>query len=602
MRHRIVRAVGWSLLGLLLGCVGAAGVVQTGWFKNWLRQQAVTRVSRAIEGELSIGRLSGSLVGDVTLNDVVLRQADGRPIATIGTASVAYRWWMLVSGPIVLDWLSLRDVTVDLVQTSAGWNINRILPPSHGGGGRAFALRRFELANGDITIEPEHARAEHLTLVEAGGRVSIAPGRAEIGIDSFAAHDASRQITIQTARAAVRHGPAGLAVHATLDTSAGELSLQLAGRTEGAVPALEGEATFSRLDLATLLQRPGLASALQGQAHLRIALPSAATPAAIRFQVTSPHVAVAGYEARAIDARGRYAAGAVRFDGRARAYGSNITMSGSWGTSATATPGLAMSGSFAALDLRHLPETLSLPPLASDLRGRYSLRMPAAGGWSADVTLGRSSVEGATVAAGTVGHASEHDATFAYSAAGHVEHLDVQRLAGPLDVSILHESRFRSDVTGSFEVSGRGGGATARRVTASARLGGSTVAATQFPALEAGLILDGPRLEVSARGPFVHLTDALAGVDGPSMDSMVPSTPTWSSPISSTRRASTGSPVVAGSSSPGRASPAFPSACSTSPRRATGPPSTCRTSRFRASTSRAARTAGWRSMTAARRT
>ena len=71
--------------------------------------------------------------------------------------------------------------------------------------------------------------------------------------------------------------------------------------------------------------------------------------------------------------------------------------------------------------------------------------------------LDSSTVEGASIAAGTTGSLNQRAGVTAYVAEGDIDSLDLNRLAGPLDLPFLAEARYRSRLTGHFSVDGREG-------------------------------------------------------------------------------------------------------------------------------------------------
>jgi translocation and assembly module TamB len=153
---------------------------------------------------------------------------------------------------------------------------------------------------------------------------------------------------------------------------------------------------------------------------------------------------------------------------------------------------------------------LDAPPLASRLTGEFSVTT-STGAWSADVTLDESVIEGATLAAGTVGHVESVGRTLRYSGIGHLTGLDLQRLAGPLDLPMLAQDRYDSRLTGSFYIGGRGRDAD-RFIVGGATLSGSEIAGAALPIMSASLTLAGQTLAVDANGTFEHLPGRTLGL------------------------------------------------------------------------------------------
>ena len=71
--RRLAAYVAIAVLSLLVLLGAGVAVTQTGWFKNWLRQKAVSQAAQYLNGELTITRLGGNLFTGVVLEGVALR-------------------------------------------------------------------------------------------------------------------------------------------------------------------------------------------------------------------------------------------------------------------------------------------------------------------------------------------------------------------------------------------------------------------------------------------------------------------------------------------------------------------------------------------------
>ena len=78
--RRLSRYVAIAVLSLVILLGAGVAVTQTSWFKNWLRQKAVSQAAQYLNGELTITRLSGNIFTGVALEGVALqsRRADRR--------------------------------------------------------------------------------------------------------------------------------------------------------------------------------------------------------------------------------------------------------------------------------------------------------------------------------------------------------------------------------------------------------------------------------------------------------------------------------------------------------------------------------------------
>src|SRR5438552_167320 len=103
------RLTRWTLLvlaGLFLLIATSAVVVESAWFKERLRRMAVSRASDVLNGQLSIGELTGSLLHGIELKHVVFQQTAG-PVVNVETVSVRYDWRLLIKRHFVFDNLVL---------------------------------------------------------------------------------------------------------------------------------------------------------------------------------------------------------------------------------------------------------------------------------------------------------------------------------------------------------------------------------------------------------------------------------------------------------------------------------------------------------------
>src|SRR5687767_1410509 len=79
---RILRYLLLALVTLVVIAVAGAGwYTTTDSFRAWLRTELAARLNAGWRGELGLGRIDGSIFGDLTLHDVVLRHGAKTVIA-----------------------------------------------------------------------------------------------------------------------------------------------------------------------------------------------------------------------------------------------------------------------------------------------------------------------------------------------------------------------------------------------------------------------------------------------------------------------------------------------------------------------------------------
>src|ERR1043165_5316780 len=122
---RILRRLARILLFTVMICLGLIALAllatQTPWFKDWLRRYIVREASQVLNGELTIGRLSGSLFFGVAMSDITLAQ-QGEKIITIKDPHVDYSVFELISRGIALSEIELNQPIVLAHRAADGWN------------------------------------------------------------------------------------------------------------------------------------------------------------------------------------------------------------------------------------------------------------------------------------------------------------------------------------------------------------------------------------------------------------------------------------------------------------------------------------------------
>ena len=218
---------------------------------------------------------------------------------------------------------------------------------------------------------------------------------------------------------------AKMAVELSMASPAGNVSGQATGGFEGDLGRFTGNVNVSELDLEPWFTRPDLRSRISGQSTFDLKWPEAGiAQASVDFASKFSDVAIAGYAASGVKAKGSYGPEGLTADAAGTAYGSAVTANAIW---SAASRQLTSHGRFAGLDLRRMPSQLSVPKMASVLAGNYDavIRRGAA---RVDAVFGSSTIEGARIAEGATAHL---DTTVAgsptYSFHGTVTEIDPDR-------------------------------------------------------------------------------------------------------------------------------------------------------------------------------
>ena len=155
--RRVVHVVAW-IGTLAVGLLALALIVsQTPWFRDWIRRTIIREARQYVNGELTIGQVTGNLFFDFGLSDVAVDLSGDRVVA-IKTVAVGYSVFELVSRGIVVDRITLTAPRVHLVRDGEGWNIRRLVKDrareaDRRGPKRSIALPSIAIVDGAITVD-----------------------------------------------------------------------------------------------------------------------------------------------------------------------------------------------------------------------------------------------------------------------------------------------------------------------------------------------------------------------------------------------------------------------------------------------------------------
>ncbi|HXE81664.1 MAG TPA: translocation/assembly module TamB domain-containing protein, partial [Vicinamibacterales bacterium] len=331
---------------------------------------------------------------------------------------------------------------------------------------------------------------------------------------------ALRGYTLQPAFAMKASGPLdALNVDFGMRSSAGDVDARIVAGFQPGVRTIRGRIDLRGLDLAPWLRNPAQRSDITGEADvdLRIlARPRATGPLAAlegSFEITAPRVAVLGYEARNVEARGRFERGAIHLAAsRAAAYGGRATASGVIG------PGepfaLDLRGEASRLDLRNLPRSWRMPGLPGNLNLSYHVRGHAAPARRrdliADAVFRGSQLAGAAVLDGSTARVRVRaPGRLEYAADMRVRDLDLQALGRGLGIDALAHDRYRTAINGRVTVQGSGTSLDTLALSARGALAESAALGGALPALDFDATIADGDAEVRVKGAFSDMNPAV---------------------------------------------------------------------------------------------
>lgn len=313
-----------------------------------------------------------------------------------------------------------------------------------------------------------------------------------------------------------------MAVDLSMQSQAGNVSGRMTGGFQHDIGRFAGQLYTTDLDLEPWLLRRDLHSRITGQSSFDLTLPETGFETAdVTFDATLSQLAIAGYAASGVRAKGSYLSGNVDVDGSGSAYGTAVTTSAHWERT---TGELAARGHFAHLDLRRLPRRFEIPAMASTLAGRYDV-VVGPKTWRVDGVFEPSILEGAEIADGATAHVDTGVPGIAYAFHGSLTRVDPDRFKPfltslPDRLAKLHglfNGTVDLDARGLevAEASGKMHVVLADSVVCATTPGCGADAGTHIASLDAVLVLDHRRLVADVQGDAQAVSAAAFGVEHP---------------------------------------------------------------------------------------
>ena len=155
--RRSVHVVAW--IGTLAVALLALALIvsQTPWFRDWVRRAIIREARQYLNGDLTIGAVTGNLFFDFGVSDVAV-DLSGERIVSVKALSLDYSIFELVSRGIVLDHITLTEPRVRLSRNEDGWNIGKLVKErateaDRRGPNRTISLPSIAIVDGAIAID-----------------------------------------------------------------------------------------------------------------------------------------------------------------------------------------------------------------------------------------------------------------------------------------------------------------------------------------------------------------------------------------------------------------------------------------------------------------
>ncbi|HET6361008.1 MAG TPA: translocation/assembly module TamB domain-containing protein [Gemmatimonadota bacterium] len=189
-----------------LAIVGGMLWLQTRWGGEFVRGQIETRLGDAVHGTVRVGRVRGSILTGITLDDLVIEDEDGVPFLRAGTVRASYRIAPLLDKRIAVDRVELVRPEIRLIRgPDERWNFQRIFarepsPPGPPGWGSWLRIGTIEIEDGLVDVKFAEGGWPVLDwqtneFRDLDGTVEVAIFSRDESLKRFAARDLSFRMT-----------------------------------------------------------------------------------------------------------------------------------------------------------------------------------------------------------------------------------------------------------------------------------------------------------------------------------------------------------------------------------------------------------------------
>ncbi len=274
----------WGLIGIggLLATAAAALALGTLWLRSdsgrtWLVSQIEAAASTPGEMELTIGRLEGDLTANLTLRDIVLRDAEGAWL-TVAGVEVDWRPWALLDRTLEIDGLALSSVELARLPAAPAEPAGEAEAEDAGGLPRLpLKVRIGRLSADEIALgAPVLGQAARFTLVGVASSRDDGGLSAGLDLERLDGVEATLRAELDydpdrdslTARIDATEAPGGLLATLLEVPDLPRAELHLAG--SGPLSGWDGDFTLSLGEVAQAQADIGLQRAADGDLGFRL--------------------------------------------------------------------------------------------------------------------------------------------------------------------------------------------------------------------------------------------------------------------------------------------------------------------------------------------
>jgi autotransporter translocation and assembly factor TamB len=488
-------------------------VVETAWFKDWLRGYVVRQAKDSLNGELSIGRLRGNLWSGVALDRVAVSM-DGKPVVTVDAVEVQYDLVDIVRHGLSISRVTFTRPVVRLERQGETWTITRLVKPSApeppSANPRAVIVRSIEIQDGTVEQtgleEAGGVRVPHrVERIDASFGVTYRAPRYAVNLDQLSFQTAQPALQVSALSGVVTGDDHGTTLQMVRLRTA-ESTLSVDGNVEHgpSEPAVNFTIESDKLSLPEIAPLvPAVQDiALQPTLRLTAAGPMSGVKVSLDVQSTAGQVS-----ASLVAAVGATPKQSVEGDITLRDLNLEpVLRKPETKTALTGRMSFSVAGEpLSATDTLRTAATIEMPHLAAFGYSADAIRVRAqvAGLGSRTTFDGRARAYGAdATAAGTVEMAKDNR-PLTYRVHGRARHLDLRRVPAAAKAPPLE-----SDLNAAYEASGTVPQSSGKPQTlsASAQFEDSTIEGIRIAAgSRGGVDMNGAELQYQADATVAQL-------------------------------------------------------------------------------------------------
>ncbi|HUS64713.1 MAG TPA: translocation/assembly module TamB domain-containing protein [Kofleriaceae bacterium] len=301
LRRRIFRWVFGTIVAITGLLLIVLGLLQTEWGRDKVRGKIEDALRAKINGTITIGRLDGDLLDEVTIHDIVVTDHQGREVVRIDELFIDYRVGPLMDNHFHADDLEIHGLHVDAWRMADG-RLNLadlwISEPRQDPETWTVTIEKFLLDGSSAAVEVQPGQVEHWSNVSLQAGLVMGVDRTAVDITSLTARwdDKLRDLSAK-----------GSLVFGTLDIEANDLvvtygksrlDIPFARRFAKGATQVSLAATVDPADLRSLWPASGLQTDALLALQLQQAAPDTPWRATATGRVGAASVAMLG-EARA---------------------------------------------------------------------------------------------------------------------------------------------------------------------------------------------------------------------------------------------------------------------------------------------------------------